>query len=213
MLKWLLGGGLNAINGILGRFFPDKDAKEQNAHDEQVAFRHQVAAEAANAPTGKFNSFVDGVNRLVRPFFTYGIVGLFIWAVCDPVGFSAVMAALALIPDPLWAILGTIVIFWFGGRTMENLKSTKIDPRQVENVVASIRKIRELDSRVSELQKPTPTPEKLRDQAVQEETRQHAAGAVPPAPDEQYEAEMADTSKPLSDAAIERWNRENNPQK
>jgi hypothetical protein len=59
---------------------------------------------------------MDGVNRLPRPALALGTLGLFISAMVDPVWFAARMQGIALVPEPLWWLLGVIVSFYFGAR-------------------------------------------------------------------------------------------------
>ena len=47
-----------------------------------------------------------------------GTVGLFVFAMADPSGFSARMVGLAEVPEPLWWLLGAIVGFYFGAREL-----------------------------------------------------------------------------------------------
>jgi hypothetical protein len=117
LVSFITGGGLT---GIAKTFFGDKAARESNFHNEQMSINDGYQAEF-NAPEkqGWFNQLVDGANRLVRPFFTYGIIVLFIWAAVDPVRFVETVQALAVIPELLWYIMLTIVAFWFGGRILE----------------------------------------------------------------------------------------------
>ncbi|MEO1790405.1 MAG: 3TM-type holin, partial [Pseudomonadota bacterium] len=51
-----------------------------------------------------------------RPALALGTLGLFISAMTDPVWFAARMQGLALVPEPLWWLLGVIVSFYFGAR-------------------------------------------------------------------------------------------------
>lgn len=195
-LKLLFGGGLQAIDGILGRFLVNKDQAEANAHSEQMAMRDQVAAEwAAPERISPWNALVDGLNRLVRPLFTYGTVALFIWAVVDPIEFSKSMTALGLVPEALWIILGTIVVFWFGGRTLEGMKASPIDPKRVAATLQTIKQIDQLRPKAH------PTP------AQQADIDRHASETGGPISDEEFDHEMADTGKLLSLPAIEEWNR------
>ena len=46
----------------------------------------------------------------------FGMLGLFIAAVVDPIWFADRMAGLSLVPEPLWWLLGAIVSFYFGAR-------------------------------------------------------------------------------------------------
>lgn len=86
--------------------------------DEQAYARaiNQLGGEFANRRDGWFDSFVDGLNRLPRPVLTIGVMGLFIYAMVEPVGFSGRMEGLSLVPEPLWWLLGAIVSFYFGAR-------------------------------------------------------------------------------------------------
>lgn len=65
---------------------------------------------------GGFDRWVDALNRLPRPAMAFGVLGLFVAAMVDPVWFSGRMSGLAHVPDPLWWLLGAIVSFYFGAR-------------------------------------------------------------------------------------------------
>ena len=45
-----------------------------------------------------------------------GTLGLFVAAMIDPVWFASRMRGIALIPEPLWWLLGAVVGFYFGAR-------------------------------------------------------------------------------------------------
>jgi hypothetical protein len=134
-------GALGGVDKLVGRFFVDKDKAEANVHDEQITLRESVAGEFAKASTTWWDSLVDGLNRLVRPLFTFGTIGLFWWCVVDPVEFSVSMQALALVPDALWMILGTVVAFWFGTRTLE-VKAKAKTASEVRAVVDGMKELR-----------------------------------------------------------------------
>ena len=72
-----------------------------------------------------FESIVDGLNRLPRPAMALGTIGLFVYAMADPAGFSLRMSGLALIPEPLWWLLGAIVGFYFGAREMYHFRNSQ----------------------------------------------------------------------------------------
>ncbi len=57
-----------------------------------------------------------GINRLPRPALALGTLGLFLAAMIDPIWFAARMQGIALVPEPLWWLLGVIVSFYFGAR-------------------------------------------------------------------------------------------------
>ena len=59
---------------------------------------------------------MNGMNRMPRPLLAFGTLGLFVYAMVDPVAFSARMVGLNAVPEPLWWLLGAIVAFYFGAR-------------------------------------------------------------------------------------------------
>ena len=83
----------------------------------------QLGQEFQAAPTGWFDGFVDGLNRMPRPLMTLGVLGLFAYAMVEPLGFSARMQGLALVPEPLWWLLGAIVSFYFGAREAHHFRN------------------------------------------------------------------------------------------
>jgi len=97
---------------------------------------------------------------------TFGVIGLFVWAVADPPGFSLAMLAQQNVTEMLWYIFLAVIGFWFGTRTIEKAPRWVQGPNQ-EDV------------------------KRVYDVEVQRRYRQ----------------ELADTSKPLSNAAILEWNR------
>ena len=76
----------------------------------------QFSAEFQQPKTGGFDRFMDGLNRIPRPALALGTLGLFVAAMVEPVWFASRMTGLALIPEPLWWLLGAIVSFYFGAR-------------------------------------------------------------------------------------------------
>lgn len=59
---------------------------------------------------------MDGLNRLPRPALALGTLGLFVSAMVAPLWFAERMQGIALVPEPLWWLLGVIVSFYFGAR-------------------------------------------------------------------------------------------------
>ena len=82
----------------------------------QVTARLSPEPEGQPPRTGRFNQLIDALNRLPRLFLAMGTPGLLIYAMADPEGFSIRMRALALVPEPLWWLLGAVVTFYFGAR-------------------------------------------------------------------------------------------------
>ena len=110
--------------------------RDQQASGEQIAVISAQAAEFAPRENRTWwDSLIDGLNRLVRPIFTFGTIALFVWAVQDPVEFALSMRALAVVPDSMWVMMFTIVGFWFGTKFLSPMvaagKGFSIDPEKV----------------------------------------------------------------------------------
>tara|TARA_R110002072_G_scaffold273239_3_gene433950 strand:- start:2073 stop:2579 length:507 start_codon:yes stop_codon:yes gene_type:complete len=137
----LLGGGLlKGVEGIAKTFFGSKEQRDTAAHQEQMTVMQAFAAEFNPRDNRTWwDSFVDGLNRLPRPCMTFGVVGLFVYAVMDPIGFNRSMVALQSVPEYLWALFGTIIVFWFGGKFMGGMKKvTMPDPEKLSALLKTM---------------------------------------------------------------------------
>jgi hypothetical protein len=112
----VFGSGRNALRETVEVFRPNAEAEAQRSHDHQSASLTQFGAEFYAPQRGWFDRLMDALNRVPRPAMALGTLGLFIAAMVDPVWFSARMAGIALVPEPLWWLLGAIVSFYFGAR-------------------------------------------------------------------------------------------------
>ena len=116
VLGGLFGGGGNVIVETAEVFRENAEAGARREHDQRAAVLAQFAAEFAQAQKSPFDRAIDGINRLPRPMLALGTIALFISAMSDPVWFAARMEGVALIPEPLWWLMGAIVSFYFGSR-------------------------------------------------------------------------------------------------
>lgn len=116
ILGVIFGGGRNAVRETVEIFRPNSEAEAVRSAAREAATLAQFAAEFAYPRQGWFDRFIDGLNRLPRPFLALGTLGLFIAAMVDPVWFSMRMQGVALVPEPLWWLMGAIVSFYFGAR-------------------------------------------------------------------------------------------------
>lgn len=105
-----------AVRGVAEVFTPSATRQMELSAEAQMAALNQLGAEYGDPGTGWFDRFVNGLNRLPRPFLAFGTLGLFTYAMVDPVSFGERMVGLNLVPDPLWWLLGAIVGFYFGAR-------------------------------------------------------------------------------------------------
>lgn len=112
----VFGDGRNVIVETAQVFRENAEgAAVRQAAVKQQAMQ-QFAAEFAVPRHGVFDRLMDALNRLPRPLLAFGTIGLFIVAMVDPVWFSIRMQGIALVPDPLWWLMGAIVSFYFGAR-------------------------------------------------------------------------------------------------
>ena len=116
LLGIVFGGGRNAIRETVEVFRPNAEAAEVREAAKSAAALAQFAAEFSQPRRGLFDRFIDGLNRLPRPFLALGTLGLFVSAMADPVWFAQRMQGIALVPQPLWWLMGAIVSFYFGAR-------------------------------------------------------------------------------------------------
>lgn len=115
-LSTLFGGGRNVVVETAEVFRENAEkAGVRSAATQQAALR-SFAAEFARKRSSRFDRLIDGVNRLPRPALAFGTLGLFVAAMVDPVWFAQRMQGIALVPEPLWWLLGAIVSFYFGAR-------------------------------------------------------------------------------------------------
>ncbi|MCK0150968.1 holin family protein [Marivita sp. S6314] len=112
----VFGSGRNAIKETAEVFRPNAEAQAERDHGLHSAALRQFGIEFLTSRRGGFDRFMDGLNRVPRPALALGTLGLFVAAMVDPVWFAARMAGIALVPEPLWWLLGAIVSFYFGAR-------------------------------------------------------------------------------------------------
>jgi len=112
----LFGGGRNVLKETAEVFRENTEASSARLAGLQNAALAQFAAEFAVERKGVFDRFMDAINRLPRPALALGTLGLFISAMVDPIWFASRMQGIALVPQPLWWLLGAIVSFYFGAR-------------------------------------------------------------------------------------------------
>ncbi|NNE81259.1 MAG: carboxylesterase [Silicimonas sp.] len=112
----IFGGGRNAIRETAEVFRPNAENEAARLAAHEAAALAQFASEFALPRQGWFDSFMNGLNRLPRPMLALGTLGLFASAMADPVWFAQRMQGIALVPEPLWWLMGAIVSFYFGAR-------------------------------------------------------------------------------------------------
>lgn len=112
----VFGGGSNVLRDTVEIF---RENAENAAARDSAASRaalEQFATEFNARDRGFFDRLMDGLNRVPRPAMALGTLGMFVAAMFDPVWFASRMEGIALVPEPLWWLLGAIVSFYFGAR-------------------------------------------------------------------------------------------------
>jgi Holin of 3TMs, for gene-transfer release len=112
-----------AVGGMAEVFVGNRAEREAAANEAFIETVGQFGAEFQHAPNGAFDRFVDGLNRLPRPTLALSTLGLFVYAMAEPAGFSVRMEGLALVPEPLWWLLGAVVSFYFGARELHHIRT------------------------------------------------------------------------------------------
>jgi hypothetical protein len=148
LLGTVFGGGRNVIRETAEVFRENAEAGSERAYDVQIEAMGLHAEEFKRTGKGRFDAFMDGVNRLPRPALALGTLGLFVSAMISPIWFAERMQGIALVPEPLWWLLGVIVSFYFGAR--HQIKSQQFQ-REIAQSVArapevmrNIKQLREL---------------------------------------------------------------------
>lgn len=135
VLSLLFGSGRNVVRETVEVFRENADSGGVRNAEVQMQAMRQHGAEFAVPRQGRFDQFMDGVNRLPRPLLALGTLGLFISAMIEPLWFAERMQGIALVPEPLWWLLGVIVSFYFGAR--HQVKSQEFQREIAATVVAA----------------------------------------------------------------------------
>jgi len=127
-------GGTQALGDAIGRvaevFVPNATKQDQAGSDAYRAALDEYGAEFQYAAPGLFDRLVNGLNRLPRPFLAFGTLGLFTYAMVDPLNFARRMVGLGYVPEPLWWLLTAIVGFYFGAREAHYFRARPATPPQ-----------------------------------------------------------------------------------
>ena len=149
MFGLLFGNGTNVVKDTVEVFRENAEAGSARAHAVQVQAMRGYGEEFVTPRQGAFDRFMDGLNRLPRPALALGTLGLFVSAMVAPLWFAERMQGIALVPEPLWWLLGVIVSFYFGARHQvksqqfqREIVSTMTHVPQVMQNVAALRKLR-----------------------------------------------------------------------
>jgi len=154
LFTMIFGGGRNMVRETAEVFRENAEAGAVRTTQLQTQALAQHGQEFSHPQKGGFDQFMDGINRLPRPLLAFGTLGLFVTAMVDPIWFATRMQGLALVPEPLWWLLGAIVSFYFGARHQfkgqEFQRSITETMLRVPQVVDNIRTLNALSPSVAD---------------------------------------------------------------
>ena len=142
VLSFVFGNDRNVIRDTVEVFRENTEAGAARAQTARLNTLEQFGAEFQRPRRGIFDRVMDAVNRLPRPALALGTLALFVSAMVDPLWFAARMQGIALVPEPLWWLLGVIVSFYFGARHQMKAQDFQRDvavtmarvPQAIENI-------------------------------------------------------------------------------
>ncbi len=126
----------NAATNVAEVFVPNATRQMELSAEAYTAALGAHSEEFKHIRPGLFDRFVNGLNRLPRPMLALGTLGLFVYAMVDPVRFAERMVGLAYVPEPLWWLLGAIVGFYFGAREAHYVRGRVAGRRPVAALAA-----------------------------------------------------------------------------
>lgn len=148
LLNVIFGSDRNVIKETAEVFRANAEQDAVRGQEMSREVLQQFAREFETAGESRFNRFMDAVNRLPRPAMALGTLCLFGAAMIDPIWFAARMQGVALVPEPLWWLLGVVVSFYFGARhqvkSQQFQKSVAQSMAQVPKVVENLGMLRAL---------------------------------------------------------------------
>lgn len=145
-----LGSGLAKTVGTVAKVVT---IGKEHTHNENIERLKQAGSYVGYGRTW-WDSLVDGINRLVRPLSTGGVLYWFYFCATDPIAFTASMVALQAMPTAFWGILGTIIVFWFGGKFAEGVMRPKaLKPSDLKELLGTIKEIETHGNRDSVVRK------------------------------------------------------------
>ncbi|MGH1465708.1 MAG: holin family protein [Cognatishimia sp.] len=138
----IFGNGRNVLRETVEVFRENSEASAGRDHQTREQSLAQFAAEFLSGQRGYFDRFMDAVNRLPRPLMALGCLGLFATAMINPDGFALRMQGIALVPEPLWWLLGVVVSFYFGAR--HQMKGQEFQRNMLQNLARGQRILGEM---------------------------------------------------------------------
>ncbi|WP_170606818.1 holin family protein [Ruegeria arenilitoris] len=167
LLSLLFGGERNVVRETAEVFLENAESAAARSAALREQALMQFGAEFQLQPKSGFDRFMDGINRLPRPALALGTLGLFVIAMIDPLWFAERMHGIALVPEPLWWLLGVIVSFYFGARhqtkAQEFQREVGVTLAQAPKVMENLEALERLQNRSSRDARKEPSKQRTRE--------------------------------------------------
>lgn len=155
VFKWA-GGLFSGAKEVAEVFTENKEHKGQRSHEENMA---DIGRDLASLQQfsdefyqrqnrTKWDSFIDGLNRLPRPLMAISILAFFVLAPLAPERFLLIAKAYELMPEGYWTLLTVVIGFYFGGRMQlksQDMRVKKETVKAAKELVEMRKTFRELD--------------------------------------------------------------------
>ncbi len=151
LLDIVFGSNRNVLKETAEVFRENAEEEAARGQELRIEVLKQFGREFEAKNDSLFNRIMDGVNRIPRPALAVGTLALFVSAMIDPIWFAARMQGIALVPEPLWWLLGVIVSFYFGARhqikSQQFQRSVAHSIAMAPTVAKNIRNLRQLSDK------------------------------------------------------------------
>ena len=112
-----------AVGGVAEVFVGNRAERDAAAPRRYLAAVGEFGAEFARRRRRPVRRLRQRAEPAAPPMLALGTLGLFVYAMAEPAGFSTRMQGLQLVPEPLWWLLGAIVSFYFGARELHHQRT------------------------------------------------------------------------------------------
>ena len=145
LLNKLAGGLIKQVGGVaiegVQTIQGDRVQQDKQASDLRMAGLEQFGKEFEYAKDGWFDSLMNGINRIPRPFGFFAVIGYMIWVGIDPE--AALLFATNMSALPVWfqIMISGVIGFFYSMRPIEkhfSRRFRKADKKALDNARANL---------------------------------------------------------------------------
>jgi len=129
-IKWFTKGVEvvgDTVVKVKGAWSGNQQEKDQQNSELKVATLNAYSQEFVQRQNRTwFDSFCDGMNRLIRPAIVCGIFYFYYIAITNPTQFQLIVTAMDAIPEQMWHITMGIISFYFACREFQKNRDSKL---------------------------------------------------------------------------------------